>query len=650
MNSSVKLGATHNIVDYDTDQYATRNTFQFRLTKTENYLMNSTTYLDALLNLPGLYGAHVSRDGRWVAWTWFRAAPAADVYVAPTDGSRGPIRLTATPEDTFLVSWTPDSRSVIVEQDKGGNERVQLFRVDVAQPEVMVPLTEPDPNYFIRGGDLHPNGHWLVYGANLDVGTGDEIEQTWIYCHDLETGERRVLAQPEKGAYIVPELNTPGTHVLYSRSDRHPAGTQVWLVDIDGEADREILNVGADKKVYASWFPDGERAVVLAETGTHRRVGVWRLTDRSLTWLLDDPARNVERAFVPFNCAQIVVLEVQEARLRASLLDPATGVEMAFPDVLGNLQPIAPVYGAEDTWVGRYYSARHPTDVVRFSCSASAQANFVSLSRIWARTSLTAADFAPAEDFRWTSVDGLAIQGWLYRTEGTAKGTIVYVHGGPTSHSQDHINTQIQFFVKRGFNVLDPNYRGSTGFGLLFQEAIKVEGWGALEQADIRTGIEALIVAGIAEPGKVGITGTSYGGYSSWHAIVHFPLDVLAASAPICGMTDLVVDYENTRPDLRPYSEAMMGGSPAGIPERYYERSPINFVGNIRGRLLIVQGLQDPNVSPENVRVVEEALKAAGISYDVLAFEDEGHGISRPHNQKPLYLRLAEFFERAFSA
>ena len=218
-----------------------------------------------------------------------------------------------------------------------------MFRVDVAHPEVLVPLTEPEPNYFIRGGDLHPNGRWLVYGANVDVSTGEEIEQTWIYRHDLETGERRVLARPEKGAYIVPELNAQGTHVLYSRSDRHPAGEQVWLVDIEGKDDCEILNVGADAKVFASWFPDGERVVVLAETKTHRRVGVWSLADRSVTWLMDDPARNIERAFVPFGCTQIVVIEVREARLRASLLDPETGVETAFPDVPGNLLPVAPV-------------------------------------------------------------------------------------------------------------------------------------------------------------------------------------------------------------------------------------------------------------------------------------------------------------------
>jgi dipeptidyl aminopeptidase/acylaminoacyl peptidase len=621
--------------------------------------MKPEDYLDALLSLPGMWAPQVSRDAKWVAWTWFRTGPAADVFAAPTDGSAPPIRLTGTADNTYLVSWTPDSRAVIVEQDRDGNERAQLFRIDLDRPLDMIPLTEPEPNYFIRGGELHPNGRWLVYGANVDVATGEEIEPTWIYRLDLETGEQRVLARPEKGGYIWPDLSPTGTHLLYGRKDLHPAGYQYWLVDIEGLQDREILNFGAEAKTFASWFPDGERVLVLAETETHRRLGVWQLASGELRWLLDDPARNVEQAYVPHGSRQIVVLEIERARVRSSLLDPETGEETRLPDVPGNLVPLAPL--ADGQWVGRYFSSRQPVDVVRFSSGfAKGKAleprpgEFTSLSRVWQRTPLTPDDFAPAKEFTWNSVDGLKIQGWLYRPprradRGQARGTVVYVHGGPSAHSQDQINNQIQFFVRQGFNVLDPNYRGSTGFGLAFREAIKADGWGGLEQEDIRTGIEALIAAGIAEPGKVGITGTSYGGYSAWCAITRYPPQTVAASAPICGMTDLVVDYETTRPDLRPLSKEMMGGSPDQVPERYRERSPIHFVGDIKGQLLIVQGLQDPNVTPENVRTVKGALDSAGVPYQVLAFEDEGHGISRPGNQKTLYLRLQEFFDRAFA-
>ncbi len=117
---------------------------------------------------------------------------------------------------------------------------------------------------------------------------------------------------------------------------------------------------------------------------------------------------------------------------------------------------------------------------------------------------------------------------------------------------------------------------------------------------------------------------------------------------PICGMTDLIVDYHATRPDLRPYSEEMIGGTPGEIPDRYRERSPINFVENIQGELLIVQGLQDPNVTQDNVHAMVMELERHRVSYELLTFDDEGHGISRPGNLRILYPRLADFFEGAF--
>lgn len=601
--------------------------------------------LEALLSLPGLVGPQVSPDGRWVAWTWFRVGPAADLFVAPTDGSAPPARLSETPENTFIVSWTSDSQAVIVEEDRGGDERARLFRIDVAKPQVMTPLTEPHPHYFLRGGQLHPKGRWLVYGANYDFEKNQEIEPTLVYRHDLVTGERQVLARPQRGGYLVPQLNHQGTHILYGRKDRHPAGTQIWLVDIEGQEDREILNFGDAVKVEAAWFPDGQRVLFLAEAGTYRRLGVWDRTTEQIAWLIDDPTRNIENAFVPHRSDKVVIIEIKEARVHASLFDLQTKEETRLPQTAGNLIPLAPL--GKDEWVGQYYSAQQPTDIVRFSLQEISPAAFVSLTRIWERTLLRPEQLVPAEDFRWPSVDGLPIQGWLYRAA-NPKGTVVYIHGGPTAHSEDRLNVQIQFFTALGFNLLDPNYRGSTGFGLEFQEKIKEDGWGGREQADIKTGIEALLRAKIAQPGKVGVTGTSYGGYSAWHAITHWPPALVAAAAPVCGMTDLVVDYQTTRPDLRPYSEEMLGGSLERAPQRYYERSPINFVQSIRGKLLIVQGLRDPNVTPENVRAVRQALDQAGIAYELLAFDDEGHGISRPQNQKRLYLKLAEFFTGAF--
>ncbi len=615
--------------------------------------MESDQYLDALLSLPRLGPVSVSPDGAWVAWSWFGVGSTADVYAARTDGSIAPVRLTHTEENAFLLSWTPDSSAVLIGQDHQGDERVQLFRIALERPGELEPLTESSPPYFLRGGQLHPNGRWAIYGMNFDVAAGKEIEATWVYRHDLRTSERRPLARPERAAQCDPQLNLDGTHVLYERQDLDPAGNQVWLVDVDGQNDREILNFGPAAKTSASWFPDSRRVLFLAEADTYRRLGVWDLDTGETRWLLDDPTRNIESAYVPQGIEPpvAVVIEITGARVRASLLDIKSGDETALPDVSGNLIPLRPLSNGE--WLGRYYRATQPADLIRFRPSENGLKLDTGLTRLWERTSVRPRELIPAEDFRWRSVDGLEIQGWLYRAAnmpaGASRGTILQIHGGPTAHSEDSFMPQIQFFVAEGFHVLSPNYRGSTGFGLDFQEAIKEDGWGGHEQDDIRTGIEALLAAGIAEPGKIGMTGTSYGGYSSWCGITRWPPSILAASAPICGMTDLVVDYETTRPDLRPYSEEMMGGSPDQAPERYRERSPIHFVHHIQGKLLIVQGLRDPNVSPENVRAVQEALDTAGVRYELLMFEDEGHGIGRPANQRVLYRRLADFFSGAFA-
>ncbi len=610
--------------------------------------MTPEEYLDALLKLPKLYYPKVSYDGKKVAWTWSQVGPAADVFYALTDGSAPPVQLSQTRQDTWIASWTPDNNAVIVAQDRDGDERYQLFRIDLDRPGDMKPLTKPNPNFFLRGGQLHPNGQWLIYAANLDAERDKEIEATWLYRHDLNTGEQKPLSKPPKPAFYVPQLNQQGSYILYTHKDLHPAGEQIWMVDIHGQEDREILNFGAEIKTTARWFPDGERVVVLSEVDHYRRLGVWDRKTEVLIWLIDDPSRNIEVAFVPPNSDQIVVIEIREASIRPSLLDPNTGEEIFLRNYPHNLIPMAPIQ--ENEWIAQIYSSKQPYDLTRIHLFDPTFKTSLGLTRLWERTTLEPSDLYPAEDFRWTARDGLEIQGWLYRTPHEAQGTIVAVHGGPTHHSEDRVDTQIQFFVSQGFNVLDPNYRGSTGFGLTFQEAIKEDGWGGKEQDDIIAGIDKLLSLGIAKDYKVGITGGSYGGYSAWCAITRNPLEVIAAAAPVCGMTDLVVDYETTRPDLRPYSEEMIGGSPEEIPEKYHERSPINYVENIQGKVLIIQGMQDPNVTPQNVKEVQTVLEEASVSYELLAFKDEGHGVFRPKNLKTLYLRLAEFFKSSFSS
>ncbi|HET6618896.1 MAG TPA: prolyl oligopeptidase family serine peptidase [Dongiaceae bacterium] len=595
-------------------------------------------FLDRLFRVSEAWGARVSPDGRRLAWITGNLGATTQVWQAPADGSAPANAWVANDRDCDWLFWAPDSASITLGLSRDGDARAGLSLV--ALDGSARALTEQHPDFYIQGGQIDPSGRFLVYAANRDPVTGREIETHVIYRHEIASGERAALARLQRAAYVTPRLSAGGKHILYHRKDRDPAGRQLWLVGLDGSADREVLNAGDARKADGLWAPDGAGIVVTAEHQNHRRVGLLDVASGAVQWLVDDPALQIAGAHWPKGSDRIVVTETRSARDKASLLDPASGQRAAFPTADGTLIPIGPA--ADGSWICYHYDARHPARLVTRHGK-----DLRSISELPDRR-IPSAELAAARDFCWRATDGMEVRGWLYEPKGRARGAIILVHGGPTAHSEDAFDPETQYLVAAGFAVLQPNYRGSTGFGLPFQDAIRQDGWGGREQDDIACGARALIAKGIAAAGKVGVTGTSYGGYSSWCQITRMPPDVIKAAAPICGMTDLVVDYETTRPDLRPYSEEMMGGSPAQVPERYRERSPIHFVERIRGRLLIVQGMNDPNVTPQNVTDVRRHLDDAGISYELLMFEDEGHGIAKPENRKTLCRRLARFFADAF--
>ncbi len=590
----------------------------------------------------------VSPDKKHLALSINRIHENYDVFLKSTDGKGDLVPLTKTPEVTIIKDWSPDSKSILVGEDKAKNERVTLFRVFLDSPSQMEPLTEIEPGFFLHGGRFGPRGDFITYSINYDYDIKKETETYRIIVQDLESGSKTVIARPDKPTYMMPSIDPNGRYVLYNRSDEDPSGDQWWIASIDGNEDREILNFGPKAKVNSEWMDDGR---ILFDTDTidgvrHNFVGIgiYDISSDKAVWI-SNPTKGgtFSSASVPRYSNHIILAEENDARTKPSLLDLETQIIRNATPANGNLWPITNIDSGN--WLGLFYSSIHPRDIVQFNVDDLNPSSFKLITNMLSYSSIQREELVPAEDMRWVSEDGTQIHGWLYQAREYNGKTIVTVHGGPTAHSEDALDFEIQYFCSLGYNVLDPNYRGSTGYGVTFRELIKKDGWGGLEKEDIRTAIEYMIENGYAFHNKVGIYGTSYGGYMSWLAITQFPPDIIAAAAPICGMTDLIVDYETTRPDLRTYSEEGLGGSPNDLPERYRERSPINYVQNIRGKLLIVQGLRDPNVTNANVVDVEKRLQAHRISYEKLVFDDEGHGVYREKNVKVLLERLAAFFD-----
>ncbi|HVO03809.1 MAG TPA: prolyl oligopeptidase family serine peptidase [Candidatus Cybelea sp.] len=591
---------------------------------------------------PILWSPRGSGDGRWLAWTWTGITETGEVWIAPTDGSQPPQRLTTGHDHFFVRSLSEDGSKLVVAQSIGGDEHDRLYLLD-RTTYALQPLTPRQSDNYVFGGSLTRSGASLIYSADFDYETPQAAGGSRIHRLDLATGARRVLARSESVCDLEPELSPDGGLVLYGSCDRHPSGVQMRMVGIDGSNDREILSAGDRMKARAHWLGEGRRLIVLAETETHERVGVLDLDTGRLRWLIDDPRRAIEGIVAGRDGGSAMLLDYIDGRLAPKLLDAETGVERDFAVSDASLLPIAQLPGGD--WIAERYSAAGVHDLLRVDPGTM---RTIDLTRTADRFPLPSDAFSHARDFRWTSTDGQTVQGWLYEPLGESRGLVVWVHGGPTWHSEDWVNPIIQFLVATGFTVLDPNYRGSTGFGRAFREAIKREGWGGGEQDDIRSGIEALIACGKACRGRIGIAGLSYGGYSSWIGITRFA-DLVNAAMPICGMYELALDYDATgMPHGRAYSIEMMGGTPTEVPERYHRASPSNFVREIKGKLLIVHGLADSNVSPENTRCACRDLDAAGIRYDLLTFPDEGHGVYKTGNRETLLTRMAGFFGAAF--
>jgi dipeptidyl aminopeptidase/acylaminoacyl peptidase len=588
---------------------------------------------------PILWSPRVSGDGNWLAWTWPGLTETGEVWIAPTDGSKAPERLTYGQDHYHARSLSQDGSKIVLAQSIGSNEHDRLFLFDRSAGEV-TPLTPLQSQSYVFGGVLTEDGRTLVFTADFE-GEAEPAEGSRIIKQDLATGKRTVLARAKTVFDLAPAPSPDEKLVLYGNGEAHPSGNQMRVVGIDGSGDRAVLDAGARSKTKAHWLGKGNRLLVQAETATHERVGVLDVATGALHWLIDDPRRGIENIVAGRDGRTAMVLEYEEGRLMAKWLDVETGLEQLFILPEASLLPIEQLPGGD--WICERYSAAQGHDLVRIEPVTMRVTN---LTRTAERFNVSS---CRPRDFRWTATDGTPVQGWLYEPKGESRGLVVSVHGGPTWHSEDWINPVVQFLVGTGFTVLDPNYRGSTGFGHPFREAIKKDGWGGAEQDDIRAGIEALIAAGKAQRGRIGVEGLSYGGYSSWIAITRFA-DLVDAAIPICGMYQLDVDFHETgMPHGRAYSIEMMGGTPDEVPDRYFRASPANFIKNIKGRLLIVHGLADSNVSPENTRVACRDLLAAKIPFELLTFDDEGHGIYKAGNREKLLLRMERFFGKAFA-
>lgn len=256
--------------------------------------------------------------------------------------------------------------------------------------------------------------------------------------------------------------------------------------------------------------------------------------------------------------------------------------------------------------------------------------------------------FEKPEHVEWKGLDGESVFGILYLPKTEQKihlPLLVDVHGGPTMQRTLSESTEAGFFTSRGYAFLQVNYRGSSGYGLHYQDALKGN-WGELELDDIYTGVKHLIETGIANPAKIALIGSSSGGTTVLNTLRKYP-GVFRCAICSFGIGDLILDAKQTHKFERFYHQYLIGDIEKKR-QAFQQRSPLFHIDEIHDPLLLFHGSEDPVVQSSQSQTLYNSLVEWGIPCTLKIFEQEGHGFKRDETLCEYYAMILNFLSYHF--
>ncbi|TSH89567.1 S9 family peptidase [Verticiella sediminum] len=566
--------------------------------------------------------------------------PRMNVFVQPLENGRPtgePRRLTAeTARDIGNFFWK-GSDIVLYQKDFGGDENFHVVAVDARDGTV----TDLTPHEGVRASiedDLPDDpDHVLISHNRRDAKVFD------VYRVNVRTGDEVLVAQnpgnivgwgTDHAGRVRVAVASEGleTVLLYRedeqapfaplvRTDYRTSVTPVFFT-FDDRKLYTLSNRGRDRLslvVLDPATPDAEELIFEPPTVDLGGVGYSRKR-KVLTVATYEPARPERKFF-----------DAQTEALFKRLGELLPGQEVQLQS--WNLD--------EDTFIVAAYNDRTPGKRYLYSLEHDVLEELAEIN-----PAVREDEMAEMRPIQYTSRDGLTIHGYLTLPRGRDPknlACIVNPHGGPWARDSWGYNPEVQFLANRGFCVLQMNFRGSTGYGRKFWEAGFGE-WGLKMQDDITDGVQWLVEQGIADPGRIGIYGASYGGYATLAGVTFTP-ELYAAAVDYVGVSNLFT-FMNTIP---PYWEPMlvqmrdMVGDPERDKERLAATSPALHAERIRTPLFIAQGARDPRVNKAESDQIVEALRARGVDVEYMVKENEGHGFHNEENRFEFYGAMEKF-------
>jgi dipeptidyl aminopeptidase/acylaminoacyl peptidase len=595
-------------------------------------------------------GAQISPDGRYLSFLkpykgtrniWVKKAtdPFSEARPVSVEATR-PVR---------SYFWSRDSKYILYVQDAGGDENFNVYAIEptqAADPKTGVPPTRALTN--LKGVRTEIYAVPKTKPDILYIGLNDR-DQRWhdLYELHLSTGEK-TLVRKNTEQIAGWDFDNDGNLRLAERTNQ-VGDTEILRVDADGL--KQIYSCTVLENCGLSGFDAANKQVYLITNKGSLNLTELELLDPAsgaTTKIESDPEKRVDLRSVQASELDYHLLftEYEDDRVRLYFKDKE--FEMEYRWLESRLPGKEIGFGArskdENLWIVTAYSDTEPGETYVWDRKAKTLALQYRIREELPRTSLS--ERGP---YHFHSSDGLDIPAYLTLPKGLpAKNLplIVFPHGGPWGRDSYGYDTFAQFFSNRGYAVLQPNFRASTGYGKQFLNAGNGE-WGRKMQDDLTWGVKALIADGTVDPKRVGIFGGSYGGYATLAGVAFTP-QVYAAAVAYVAPSNLITLLDAIPPyweagRKQMYTRMADPTTPEGKALLVAE-SPLTQAKAIVTPLLVVQGKNDPRVNIRESNQIVAAVRDNGKPIEYLVAPDEGHGFARPINNLAMVTAMEKFF------
>lgn len=578
--------------------------------------------------------------------TWARDAPDRNVYTSnatgtievyawdrATDTHR---QVTDRRAGTHLATLPPDGGSIWWFADNDGDEFghwvTEAFAGRAAGPRAPTGLRATSPGDAVRGASRASGTEPVPalpgvedgYPAGLEIGrrlvaagtSTDDGTRIWLHERTADAPARVVYAHAEDAG--VGALSDDETLLAISHSEhgdsRHPAVRIVRTADGSAVAEKsDGPGRGLTPLAFAP-VPGDQRLLLLHERRGREELLIWDVAARTETELAIDLPGELTADFVP-DATALLVWHTRAARTRLYRYDLATGELTVLPTAPGCV-------GSAEV---------RPDGTVEYSCSSAAEPPTVralhpgGLDRVLITPPGDRPPGSePVEDL-WVVGPGGPVHALVARPAGATgpAPAVVSLHGGPHAADEDRFSAVRALWVDAGFTVVEINYRGSTGYGSAWRDAIEGRP-GLTELEDVAAVVDACVAEGIVDPERTVVEGWSWGGYLALLAAGTQPARWAGVLAGV-PVADYLAAYADEMEQLRAFDRALFGGSPEQRPEVYRRSSPLTYVDAVAAPVLVLAGENDPRCPIRQIDNYLDALAARKATHEVSRF-DAGHG------------------------